>query len=281
MPDYSMIKSYSEQLTEKKHPLLNEIVTDIKFALNIENLEVYISRGDKSVGINSFEGTPSYLIVGGNHLDKETPYYLAYKELKFAIAVEMAHLYFKHSRITSTDIWRGAIDKGYWMIDTALTIIPIAGLFGKSLKGISKLNAISSVLQKADKLDGISQNSKGIISATNQAVELYNSKISKEKDIDKEKQLMATSRVLQLTADRTALIFTDELNAAIRAMFLSSKRYYTELAVVEKYGLRDFLLKKNEDNSFQHQDLAIRLANLFAFYLSDEYDKVVDKLVRG
>ena len=63
-------------------------------------------------------------------------------------------------------------------------------------------------------------------------------------------------------------------------MFLTSKRYYTELAVVEKYGLRDFLLKKNEDDSFQHQDFAIRLANLFAFYLSDEYDKVVDVLVR-
>ncbi|MEN8119405.1 MAG: hypothetical protein ABFS35_03625 [Bacteroidota bacterium] len=279
VPDYSMIKSYSEQPTEKKHPLLNEIITDIKFALNIENLEVYISKGDKSVGISGFEGTPSYLIVGGDHLDKESVHYLGYQELKFAIAVEMAHLYFKHSRITSTDIWRGAIDKGYWVIDTALTMIPIAGLFGKSLKGISKLNAISSILQNADKLDSISKNSKGIITATNQAVELYNSKISKEKDIDKEKQLMATSRVLQLTADRTALIFTGELNAAIRTMFLVSKRYYTELPVVEKYGLREFLLKKDEDGSFTHQDFAIRLANLFAFYISDEYDNVINALI--
>ncbi len=279
VPDYTMVKSYSELLTEKKHPFLNEIVTDIKYALNIENLEVYISRGDKSVGISGFEGSPSYLIVGGNHLDKESPHYLGYKELKFAIAVEMAHLYFKHSRITSTDIWRGAIDKGYWVIDTALSIIPIAGLFGKSLKGISKLNAISSLLQKANKLEDISQNSKGIISATSQAVEVYTSKISKEKDTDKERQMMATSRVMQLTADRTALIFTNELNAAIRAMFLVSKRYYTELPVVEKYGLREFLLKKNEDDSFQHQDFAIRLANLFAFYLSTEYDNAYNQLI--
>ena len=278
VPDYSMIKSYSEQLTEKKHPFLNVIVTDIKYALNIDNLEVYISRGDKSVGISGFEGTPSYLIVGGDHLDKKSAHYMGFKELKFAIAVEMAHLYFKHSRITSTDIWRGAVEKGYWVIDTALTIIPIAGLFGKSLQGISKLNTISSVLQKANNLDGISQNSKGIISATSQAVEVYNSKISKEKDTDKEKQIMATSRVMQLTADRAALIFTGELNATIRAMFLVSKRYYSELPVVEKYGLREFLLKKNDDDSFQHQDFAIRLANLFAFYLSDEYDNVVNVL---
>ena len=61
-------------------------------------------------------------------------------------------------------------------------------------------------------------------------------------------------------------------------MFLVSKRYYTELSVVEKYGLREFLLKKDEDDSFRHQDFAINLANLFAFYLSDEYDNVINIL---
>jgi hypothetical protein len=281
VPDYSMIKSYSEQLSPKKHPWLHQIVIDIKYALGIENLEAYVSRGDKSVGINGFEGEPSFLIVGGDHLDKESPHYLGYKELKFSVAVEMAHLYFKHARITSTDVWRGAIDKGYWVLDTALAIIPIAGLFGKSLQGISKLNTISSILQKADKLDGISQNSKGIITATTQAVEVYNSKILKEKETSKEKQLMATAHVMQLSADRTALVFTEEINAAIRAMFLVSKRYYTELPVIEEYGLRDFLLKKDQEGNFIHQDFAIRLANLFAFYLSDEYDNVRNMLINS
>ncbi|OQY05822.1 MAG: hypothetical protein B6I20_00455 [Bacteroidetes bacterium 4572_117] len=279
VPDYSMIKSYSEKLTEKKYPQLNEIVTDIRYALNIENLEVYISRGDKSVGISGFEGEPSYLIIGGHHLDNESVHYLGWAELKFAIAIEMAHLYFKHSRITSTDVWRGAIEKGYWVIDTAMAIIPIAGLFGKSIKGISKLNAISSILQKADKLDSVSKNSQGIISATNQAVELYNSKVSKEKDSDKEKQLLATTRVMQLTADRAALLFSTNLNASIRAMFLVSKRYYNELPVVEKYGLREFLLKKDDEGNFIHQDFAIRLANLFAFYISDEYNDLLKMLI--
>lgn len=279
VPDYSMIKSYSEQLSKKKHPQLHQIVIDIKYALSIEHLEVYVSRGKKSVGINGFEGEPSFLIVGGEHLDKESPHYLVYKELKFAVAVEMAHLYFKHARITSTDVWRGAIDKGYWLFDTALSIIPVAGLFGKSLQGIGKLNSIASILQKADKLDNISQTSKGIITATTQAVEVYNSKTLKEKDIGKEKQLMATAHVMQLTADRVAMVFTEEINAAIRAMFLVSKRYYTELPVIEEYGLRDFLLKKDETGNFTHQDFAVRLANLFAFYLSDEYDDTHKALI--
>ncbi|MBN2757970.1 MAG: hypothetical protein JXR51_12395, partial [Bacteroidales bacterium] len=69
-----------------------------------------------------------------------------------------------------------------------------------------------------------------------------------------------------------------DLNSAIRAMFLVSKRYYTELSVVEKYGLSEFLLKKNNDGTFKHQELAIRLANLFAFYLSDEYELAIKSL---
>ncbi|MBN2757732.1 MAG: hypothetical protein JXR51_11180, partial [Bacteroidales bacterium] len=118
VPDYSMVKSYSEKLSAQKHPELNEIVTDIKYALNIENLEVYISRGDKSTGISGFEGSPMFLVVGSEHIDKNSAHYLNFNELKFAVAIEIAHLYFKHSRITSSDIWKGAFEKGYWVFDT-------------------------------------------------------------------------------------------------------------------------------------------------------------------
>ena len=83
---------------------------------------------------------------------------------------------------------------------------------------------------------------------------------------------------MQLTADRTALVFTKDIHSAIRAMFLVSKRYYSELSVVEKYGLREFLLKKSDDGNFKHHELAIRLANLFAFYISDEYDDIINSL---
>ncbi|MDF1551056.1 MAG: hypothetical protein P1P88_24760, partial [Bacteroidales bacterium] len=73
IPDYSMLKSYSEKISPIKHKELNEIIADIKFALNIEKLEVHIAQGEKSVGINSFESDPSFLIVGGEHLDKNSP----------------------------------------------------------------------------------------------------------------------------------------------------------------------------------------------------------------
>ncbi len=278
VPDHSVIKSYADPLSREKYPQLSEIVDDIKYALNIENLETYISHGQKSFGINAFEGEPSFLIIGSEHLKPESPHYLRYSELKFAIAEELAHIYFKHARITSSDLWRGVIDKSSSALDALIAIIPVAGIFGKSLQGISKLNSIASILQKTEKLEKVSQTGKGIIEATTSAVSVYEQKISKPKEVTKEIQLLASSRILQLTADRTALIFAGSLNAAVRTMFIESPRYKNELSLVEKYGLRDFLLKKDDADNFVHQDFAIRLANLFAFFLSDEYDEVCKAL---
>ena len=278
IPDYSIIKSYSEKLSAKKQSKLDIIITDIKHTLNIENLEVYISRGDKSVGVSGFEGNPMFLIVGSEHLNENSAHFLTYNELKFVIAIEIAHLYFKHARITSSDVWKGAFEKGYWVFDTILTIIPLAGLFGKSIQGIKKLNSISTFFQKADKIGVNTINSKELIKTTNQAIDIYKTKFSKEKEDYREAEFIATSRIMQLTADRTALVFINDINSAIRAMFLVSKRYYSELPVVEKYGLREFLLKKSENGNFKHQELAIRLSNLFAFYISNEYDDVINDL---
>ena len=134
-------------------------------------------------------------------------------------------------------------------------------------------------MQNTNKIEKVSQTGKGLIDATSTAVSVFEEKIAKPKEVNKELQLLAGSRILQLTADRTALSFTDDLNAAIRAMFIESPRYRTDLQTVEKYGLREFLLKKDENANFIHQDFAVRLANLFAFYLSEEYDEIRNKLI--
>ena len=279
VPDHSIVKSYSEKLSKNKYSKLNTIVTDIKYALNIENLEVYISRGDKSLGISGFEGSPMFLLVGKEHLDENSAHFLTYNELKFAVAIEISHLYFKHSRITSSDIWKGAFEKGYWVFDTVLSVLPIAGLFGKSIQGVKKLNSVSMFLQKADRIGANPTNSKELLKTTNQAIDIYKTKFNKDKQDNREAEFIASSRIMQLTADRTALAFTDDINSAIRAMFLVSKRYYSELSVVEKYGLSEFLLKKLENGNYKHQELAIRLSNLFAFYISDEYNHIRNLMI--
>jgi hypothetical protein len=278
VPDLSVLKSYTEKMSPQKYPELNAIVTDIKYALNLENIEVYISQGDKSTGITSFESVPQFLIVGGDHLEKDSPNYLNYQELRFAVGLELAHLYFKHSRITSGELWKGIYEKGYFVVDALLSIFPAVGLFSKSLQSIIRLNEISSYLQKAEKLGKVSSKSRDIIKSTEQVVNIYKSKFTKGKASEKEMEFLATFRIIQMTAVRTALLFTKDLKSAIRSLFLISRRYYTDLPVVEKYGLKNYLLKKDENENYQHQELAIQLADLFSFYLSDEYEQTIKLL---
>lgn len=272
IPDYSIVKSYSEPLTTKNYPEINNIVTDIKVALNLVGVETYIARGDKSIGITSFEGNPPFLIIGGEHLDEESPYYLTYNELKFVVGVELAHLYFKHSRVTSTDVWRGAYHKGTFVFEAVISILPVVGFLGKSLNYIGKLNSLAQLLQKSEKISIVTSKSQEVITTTTQAVNIYKKATKKDEKVQKEQELLAVSRILQLTADRAGLLFCDDMKSAIRAIFLSSKTYASELSVVERYGLSEFLLQKSdEEDIFIHQDLAIRFASLFAFYLSDEF----------
>ena len=280
IPDYTVIKSYSELLTSKKYPEISAIITDIKVALGLENIETYIARGDKSIGITSFEGTPSFLIIGSNHIDTESPYYLNYSELEYAIGLELAHLYFKHSRITSTDIWRGAMDKGTWVLDAVLSVIPFIGTIGSALSKISKLNSVALFLQKTNKLQPITSKSKNIFETTTQAVNLFKNIAKKDSEQERKQELIAISRILMLTADRAGLLFTGDLKSAIRSIFITSKTYINEFPTVERYGINEFLLKKDNKDLYKHHDLAIRFASLFAFYFSDEYVNLRNTIIK-
>ena len=87
VPDYSVVKSYSEILNSKNFTEALQVVTDIKVALGISKLETYIGRGDKSIGISSFESDPSFLIIGAEHLDPKSGYAMNVAELRFAVCV--------------------------------------------------------------------------------------------------------------------------------------------------------------------------------------------------
>ncbi len=275
--DYSILKSYAEVLNPEVHNELNTIIRDIANALKINTLDVFIARGEKSFGISSFEGEPNFLLIGANHLDENSPHYLQPLELRYAIAGELAHLYFKHARITSNDIWRGAIDKGNIILEAISAFVPAVGLFGKSMQGIGKLNSISSFLQKTGKAGKISDTSRNILLASDQLMKIYQSKKEKS-EIDKEKEFWATARVIQATSDRCALIFTKNIKEAVRSILMTSKSYNTEIQKIDEIGLRNYLLETNEDGEFLHQELAIRLSNLFSFYLSKDYKGIISKI---
>ncbi len=278
VPDYSVLKSYSEKLSSTKYPEVYAIIEEFKVTLNLPKIEVYISRGEKSVGIRSYEADPQFLIVGGDHLDKTSPSYLNTSELKFAIGSELAMLYFKFARITSNDVWRGAIEKSNFVLDTMLTIIPLVGFFGKMFGVLSKLNTVSHIARGAEKVTKITSQGKNVVFATEQANEVYKKVAKKDEKTEKEQELLAASRLVQLTADRTGLILCNNVNAAIRAMFILSKKHFDSLPSANRMGLSEFLNIKNADNTNQNQDLAVRISNLLSFYISDDYQMLQKSL---
>jgi len=276
LPDFSIIKAYSDLLNPLSYPDVFAMLADACYVFGLEGVEAYIAHGKKSLGITAFEAKPSFLVVGNQHLNRNSPHYMSPLELLFAMASELAHLYFKHSNISTNDLWAGAKDKGLFMFDTILALVPLAGVLPKALNRISKLNAVNEFLRKAEKIGSLTSKSKDLINSSLQVVDFYKgfSKKMTSKD-KKEQELLAISRLMQLTADRAGLVFTDDITASVRAIFLKSDSYRQYLPFIERHGIHELLLQKNKNGTYKHIEIAIRLSALFSFYLSEEFDVIM------
>ena len=83
-------------------------------------------------------------------------------------------------------------------------------------------------------------------------------------------RLVAAHRVMQHTADRAGLLLSGDLQASIRAAFLTHTRLSRELPVAEGQGLAACLSRTQGEDALLLPDLAVRVAALVSFYLSDD-----------
>jgi len=268
--DYTSVKEYSEKIDVVNHPKLFEIFENLQQIFNLENLEFYISRGEKSKGVIGYEGTPPFIIIGQNHLDINSELFLNYRELQFSVTSEIAHIFFKHSRISSKDVWRGVADKGATLLDTLLSVVPVAGIASKSIQNSQKLSRLTSILKSSNNIE----KSKSIFNTALKLSEYYNSTFKSDNKTEKEQKLLAASRLMQFTADKAGLAICGSIKSAVRAVFLTGKYNYEFFSEAEKTSLYNFLLKINNDGSYKNQNLALRIAHLFSFYISDEYSEI-------
>jgi len=96
--------------------------------------------------------------------------------------------------------------------------------------------------------------------------------------VENEDKLLAAYRLMQLTADRIGLVMCGDITAAVRALFLSTRRYRAALSVAENSGLAAALKQHDASGALVNQDVAIRLAAMCSFYLSDGYVKLREAL---
>ncbi len=274
-PDHGVLRDYCERLSSSRHGAAARALADAALALGVEHVEAYISRGAKGLGLRAYEGSRPFVLIGGKHLDGEDGYLMTEAELRFAVAAEVAHVRYGHTRVTSSEVWAGALSKSWQSLDFALGVLPaLHGL--KFVDRVEKLTSklpTDTVRRVLESLASVAEQPSALDPALAAANESVLSRLNEE--------LVAAHRVMQLTADRAGLLLAGDISAAVRAMLLVRGDYRELVAPIERAGLDALLSMRSADGKIAHQDLAVRIAALAGFYLSDDYVRLSRELGAG
>lgn len=273
-PDHSALKSYARRISPETAPELSRSIMDGALILGMPVVEGYISFGDLDTGIRGYDGKPPFLLIGGSHLEPGSPASMTPGELRFLIGGEMAHIRFRHERITSREVWEGAFDK-------AMTLVELVPVLGTYLGKVGRFGQIAG--RAADMAQKVGSFQNYINQARDMAASAQSLIGGKKSDAgtagpealsQDEQNLISAFRVMQLTADRSGLLVCGDVVSAVRAIFKSRPTLAAELPLAESMGLSGFLSRTDEHGELMFQDLAIRLAALFSFFLSREYESL-------
>ena len=267
VPDHRALRSYVERLSEQHHAPAARALAAAGRMLNVKGIEGYISRGQKSIGIRSYEGSPPFVLVGGRHLDENDPAWLNEAELRFAIGAELAHLLYGHTRVTSSEVWAGAWEKSTQGLDFALGVLPLLKGFRMVERATRMVDRIPTTALK--RLFGSAKNLSKGLAKQEPTVSTPSGEVESISALNE--QLVATHRVMQLTADRAGFLLAQSPNAAVRAMLLVRPDYLELLDRSISEGIEAVLAERDDAGLIVHQDLAVRVAALLAFYLSEDW----------
>ena len=303
-PDLAEIRSYCERATHKRAPGLIEAVGDAALLLGLPTLPIFLSQGERRVGIRSFERPEPFLLVGAAHLDPESDYFLDDAALRFAVGAEVAHLRFGHSRVTSSEVWAGIWDKGATAAQTLAIYMPLiryvpVDLIGRqrayqAIRSVLPLSLLKRVYALEDGRQAISAlaDDPGRLGAA--GASLFSSAATEASrlraagdllaapaapsldgigDLSTDAaRLIAAHRVMQITADRAGLLMAGDLQAAVRAILCTHTSLALEWPMVARHGLAAAVLRAGPDGRPLRPHLALRLAALSAFWLSGDYE---------
>ncbi|MCB9630659.1 MAG: hypothetical protein H6721_00680 [Sandaracinus sp.] len=253
VPDLAAIRSFARRLD---HTPALDAVTDACVMLGTSGVEAFVSQGGKAHGLRVFEGKPSTLLFGAEHLPGGA-HALDDGEVRFAIGAEIAHLAFDHARVSTSEVWAGAWQTGKATLSVALTLLPLAERFAHwggriaTASGIGE--AIGGVLPK-----------KAKATTDHLGVE--------------QEQLLAAHQLLQLSADRAGAVLAGDLRASVRALFLVTTTGRAELPTAVRLGLGELLRRRDASNAVAHPMLALRTAALIGFWVDDDHEAVAAAL---
>lgn len=258
IPDHSELKKYCDPGQEEH---LRREVALAASLFDKPTVDAFISHGDHRFGVRAHEGSPSFVIVGGEHRRPEAAAFLSPAELRFALGAEMAHLFLGHSRVTSQEVWDGAFDKGKATFEMFASLVPLLSVFPWG----RRLGRWTHYLENKLLTRTIGRIRKyfGDDSPTPESVSL-----------DRSVGLIAAHRMMQLSADRAGLLLSGRLDACILAMWKMHPQSLAQLPELQAKGPR-VALQSMADAGIEHwRQLKVRCAALSAFAWSPEYHRL-------
>jgi hypothetical protein len=276
IPDPALLRDYVEKLSAEQQSAAADALAESSRLFGLRRLGAFVSRGKKGIGLRSYEGPEPFVLLGGRHLEVAGPFGMTAGELRFALAAEVAHLRFGHSRVTSSEVWAGALEKGKQGLDLALGVLPL-------LRGLKLARQINEVVQRVPMgaLQRVATSANKLRRGVQKKLAPRGAEppaASAEVLSALNEEVVAAHRVMQLTADRAGLLACRDLTAALRAMMLVRADYQEELEVAEKEGIDVVLARRTADGKMVHQDLAVRVAALLSFYLSSDWVRLRDAI---
>ena len=266
-PDFGILQKYCAQVSQEEHPFITESVQNICSMLNMPVPPIYVSWGEHNIGIRSHESPSPFIIIGGEHLKKDSSHTLSLGERTAILAMELTHIKNKSSRITSNEVWQGLLQKGGVALEGAFTLLPMLKQLPTSwMQRVNTYNTIRSAIPTLwfEKLYNRSP-----------IPNLLPTEAPKEGlSIDPSTVLLAY-RALQLNADRMALIATGSLHDTIASFFIGFPTLLPFKDSLKTKGLQQ-LYKSNLPDSMRgiQENITLRAASLISFYLSEEYQSL-------
>jgi hypothetical protein len=261
-PDHGALSDYCEALDGRAHPEARRALDAARLAFSLPTLHAYVSRGKKSIGLRGYEGKAPYILLGKDHLDTASPFWMSEAELFFAFGAEALHLKLGQTRLTSNEVWAGAFAHTKGGVELLLGLLPL--LQGMPL-GASAAKALEKVPEPAIRrgLEALVrfERSKRKEPATETASALSHVN----------EHLLAAHRVMQMSADRAGLVLCGDLRSSLRGMLLVRPDTCTLLNAMIERDIVSVLLDTAERDRAMGADLTVRIAALLAFYVSEDY----------
>jgi hypothetical protein len=262
-PDHGALSDYCEALDGRANPEARHALDAARLAFSLPTLHAYVSRGKKSIGLRGYEAKAPFILLGKDHLDAASPFWMSEAELFFAFGAEALHLKLGQTRLTSNEVWAGAFARTKGGVELLLGLLPL--LQGMPL-GASAAKALEKVPEPAIR--------RGLEA-------LVRFERSKRKEPAAEpasalshvnEHLLAAHRVMQMSADRAGLILCGDLRSSLRSMLLLRPDTRELLnAMIERDVASVLLDTSTERDPAMRADLTVRIAALLAFYVSEDY----------